>query len=159
MLFGELDLVEGHGADLNVAAGWTAMEEFAPRAAVMSAAAIAVTLMPEHENTADVVMGAALATRYATVRPFLALLGESKALDAASAEKRVLARVRGLSASSDRYDSHASPASTRPPTSGSTRPLRSLPGFSISAMPGRWSRLLFVGYEAGLLLFHVGFSL
>lgn len=43
-------------------------------------------------------MRAALATRYATVRPFLALLGESKALDAASAGKRVLAGVRGLPA-------------------------------------------------------------
>jgi hypothetical protein len=32
------------------------------------------------------------------VRPFLSLLGESKALDAASAGKRVLAGVRGLPA-------------------------------------------------------------
>lgn len=39
-------------------------------------------------------MRAALANRYATVRPFLSLLGESKALDAASAGKRVLARAR-----------------------------------------------------------------
>ncbi|MFI2355056.1 hypothetical protein ACH5AG_10295 [Streptomyces anulatus] len=54
--------------------------------------------MPEDENSAEVAMRAALANRYATVRPFLALLGESKALDAASAGKRVLAGVRGLPA-------------------------------------------------------------
>ncbi len=54
-----------------------------------------VTLVPEEENSAEIAMRAALANRYATVRPFLALLGESKALDAASAGKRVLAGVRG----------------------------------------------------------------
>ncbi|HEY3502767.1 MAG TPA: hypothetical protein VGN37_08320 [Actinocatenispora sp.] len=88
VLFEELELVEEHGTDLDVAALWAAVEEVAPRAAVTSAAATVVTLVPEDENTADVAMQAALATRYATVRPFLALLGESKALDAASAGKR-----------------------------------------------------------------------
>jgi TnpA family transposase len=98
VLFEELELVEEHGADLDAAALWAAMEEVAPRAAVMSAAATVVTLVPEDENSAEVAMRAALATRYATVRPFLALLGESKALDAASAGERVLAGVRGLPA-------------------------------------------------------------
>ncbi|WP_405846189.1 hypothetical protein OG211_00315 [Streptomyces niveus] len=54
--------------------------------------------MPEDEGSAEVTRRAALATRYATVRPFLSLLSESKALDAASAGKRVLAGVRGLPA-------------------------------------------------------------
>ncbi|MDO0929385.1 hypothetical protein QQY24_29725 [Streptomyces sp. TG1A-8] len=94
----ELELVEEHGADLDVAALWAALEEIAPRAAVTTAAATVVTLVPEDENSAEVTMRAALAIRYATVRPFLALLGESKALDAASAGKRVLAGVRGLPA-------------------------------------------------------------
>ncbi|GGV86285.1 transposase [Streptomyces gelaticus] len=98
VLFEELKLVEEQETDLDVAALWAAVEEVAPRAAVMSAAATVVTLVPEDENTADIAMRAALATRYATVRPFLALLGESKALDAASAGKRVLAGVRGLPA-------------------------------------------------------------
>ncbi|MEE1791366.1 hypothetical protein PUR28_11395 [Streptomyces sp. BE308] len=74
-----------------MAALWAAVEEVAPRATVVSAAATVVTLVPEDENSAEVAMRAALANRYATVRPFLALLGESKALDAASAGKRVLA--------------------------------------------------------------------
>nr|WP_143588558.1 hypothetical protein [Streptomyces albovinaceus] len=56
-----------------MAALWAAVEEAAPRAAVMSAAA---TLVPEDENSAEVAMRAALANRYDTERPFLALLGE-----------------------------------------------------------------------------------
>lgn len=89
---------EEQETDLDVAALWAAVEEVAPRAAVMTAAATVVTLVPEDENSAEVAMRAALASRYATVRPFLALLGESKALNAASAGKRVLAGVRGLPA-------------------------------------------------------------
>nr|WP_242641031.1 hypothetical protein [Streptomyces kasugaensis] len=74
------------------------MEEVAPRAAVLTAAATVVSLVPEDESSAEVAMRAALANRYATVRPFLSLLGEPKALDAASAGRRVLAGVRGLPA-------------------------------------------------------------
>jgi hypothetical protein len=64
----ELELVEEHGADLDVAALWAALEEVAPRAAVTTAAATVVTQVPEDENSAEVAMRAALATRYATVR-------------------------------------------------------------------------------------------
>ena len=46
VLFEELELVEEHGADLDVAALWAAVEEVAPRAAVMTAAATVVTLVP-----------------------------------------------------------------------------------------------------------------
>ncbi|CAL9644983.1 hypothetical protein SUDANB178_06416 [Streptomyces sp. enrichment culture] len=96
VLFEELELVEEHGADLDVAALWAAVEEAAPRAAVLTAAATVVSLVPEDKGSAEVAMRAALANRYATVRPFLALLGESKALDVASAGRRVLAGARGL---------------------------------------------------------------
>ncbi|MDW6066367.1 hypothetical protein SAZ11_62245 [Streptomyces sp. FXJ1.4098] len=74
---------------------------------MLSAAATVVTLVPEDEdedadededNDADeakdaagTAMRSALATRYATVKPFLALLGESKALSAATGGARVLA--------------------------------------------------------------------
>ncbi|MFF8382536.1 Tn3 family transposase [Streptomyces kanasensis] len=98
VLAGELEAVEEHGTDMDVAALWAALEEVAPRAAVMTAAATVVSLVPEDEGSAEVAMRAALATRYATVRPFLSLLGESKALDAASAGKRALAGVRSLPA-------------------------------------------------------------
>lgn len=83
VLFEELELVEEQEADLDVAALWAAVEEVAPRAAVITV----VSLVPEDENSAEVAMRAALANRYATVRPFRALLGESKALDAASAPR------------------------------------------------------------------------
>jgi hypothetical protein len=49
VLFEGLELVEERGADLHVAALWAALEDVAPRAAVMSAAATVVTLMPEDE--------------------------------------------------------------------------------------------------------------
>ncbi|WSQ70000.1 hypothetical protein OG463_00230 [Streptomyces xinghaiensis] len=55
------------------------VEEAAPRAAVMSAAAPVAALVPEDEDSAGVVMRAALTTRYNAVRPFLALPGEPKA--------------------------------------------------------------------------------
>ncbi|MFF4763356.1 Tn3 family transposase [Streptomyces sp. NPDC001292] len=98
VLFEELELVEAHGTDLDAAALWRAVEEVAPRAAVMSAAVLVVSLVPEDEDSAAVAMRAALATRYNTVRPFLSLLGESKALDAATGGKRVLAGVKRLPA-------------------------------------------------------------
>ncbi len=98
VLFEELELVETHDADLDTAALWAAVEEVAPRAAVMSAAALVVSLVPEDEGSADVAMRAALTNLYNTVRPFLALLGESKALQAAPPGARVLAKVQRLPA-------------------------------------------------------------
>ncbi|MEU9888763.1 hypothetical protein [Sphaerisporangium sp. NPDC051011] len=84
VLFEELELVEEHGADVDVAALWAAVEEVAPRAAVPIAAATVVSLVPEDEDSAEIAVRNALATRYNTVRPFLALLGESNALGAAA---------------------------------------------------------------------------
>ncbi|GAA3466279.1 hypothetical protein [Nonomuraea roseola] len=74
------------------------MEEVAPRAAVLPAAATVVSLVPEDEDSGEIAMRNALATRFNTVRPFLALLGESKALGAASGGKRILDGVRRLPA-------------------------------------------------------------
>lgn len=98
VLFEELELVETHGADLDTAALWRAVEEVAPRSAVMSAAALVVSLVPEDEDSAEVAMRAALTNRYNTVRPFLALLGETSALGAAPVGARVLAGVKRLPA-------------------------------------------------------------
>ncbi|MBB5934706.1 murein tripeptide amidase MpaA [Streptomyces zagrosensis] len=56
-----------------MAALCAASEEVAPRAAVMTAAATAVSLLPEDEGSAEAVMRAVLAPRYTTVRPFLSL--------------------------------------------------------------------------------------
>ncbi|MCT9093771.1 hypothetical protein N4G70_33630 [Streptomyces sp. ASQP_92] len=47
-------------------------------------------LVPEGEEAADAAVREKLGLRYNTVRPFLSLLGESKALDAALAGRRIL---------------------------------------------------------------------
>ncbi|GAA2593295.1 hypothetical protein GCM10010411_28010 [Actinomadura fulvescens] len=65
---------------------------------MMSATATVVALVPQDEDSAETATRSALATRYNTVKPFLALLGESKALSAATGGARVLAGVRGLPA-------------------------------------------------------------
>ena len=72
---------------MDVAALWRAVEEVAPRAALSSAAAMVISLVPQDEDSAETAMRAALATRYNTVQPFLALLGESKALRGAPAAR------------------------------------------------------------------------
>ncbi|WTW33802.1 hypothetical protein OG933_06960 [Streptomyces sp. NBC_00016] len=58
--------------------------------------------MPEDDGTAETALRGALALRYNTVRPFLSLLGESKALDAAPAGRRILTGVQRLPALSRR---------------------------------------------------------
>src|SRR5664280_2502847 len=94
-----LDLLaaaEGPGGRLDVAALWTAIENVAPRAVVVEAIGLVEELVPDDDGSADSAMRAALAGRYNTVRPFLALLGESTALHAAPGGERVLAAVRAL---------------------------------------------------------------
>ncbi|MDX3226004.1 Tn3 family transposase [Streptomyces sp. ME19-01-6] len=49
----ELELVEEHGADLDVAALWAALEEIAPRAAMTTAAATVVTPLLQVVNPVD----------------------------------------------------------------------------------------------------------
>lgn len=92
----ELDLVAEHDADLDVAALWAAVEEAVPRTAVAGAVATVEALAPEDDGSAEAAMREKLGLRYNTVRPFLSLLGESEALDAAPAGRRVLKAVRRL---------------------------------------------------------------
>jgi len=75
----ELELIEQTGCDVDVAALWAALEEVAPRAALSSAASVVVSLVPEGDDTAETALRSALALRHNTVKPFLSLLGESKA--------------------------------------------------------------------------------
>ncbi|MFJ9703499.1 hypothetical protein [Streptomyces fradiae] len=69
-----------------------------PRTAVAGAVAIVEALVPEDDGSAEAAMREKLALRYNTVRPFPSLLGESDALDAAPAGRRVLKAVRRLPA-------------------------------------------------------------
>jgi hypothetical protein len=98
----ELELIEQTGCEVDVAALWAALEEVAPRAALSSAATVVVSLVPEDDNTAETALRSALALRYNTVKSFLSLLGESKALDAAPAGRRILSGVQRLPALSRR---------------------------------------------------------
>ncbi|MGA5578397.1 Tn3 family transposase [Streptomyces koyangensis] len=98
----ELELIEETGCDVDVKALWAALEEVAPRAALSSAAATVVNLVPEGNDTAETAMRNALALRYNTVKPFLTLLGETSALGAATNGKRILTGVKRLPALSRR---------------------------------------------------------
>nr|WP_229885650.1 DUF4158 domain-containing protein [Streptomyces tanashiensis] len=98
----ELELIEQTGCDVDVSALWRALEVVAPRAALSSAAVTVVSLVPEDDDTAETALRSALALRYNTVKPFLSLLGESKALDAAPGGRRILTGVQRLPALSRR---------------------------------------------------------
>jgi TnpA family transposase len=96
--YSELELIEQTGCDVDVGALWRALEEVAPRAALSSAAVTVVSLVPEGDDTAETALRSTLALRYNTVKPFLSLLGESKALDAAPGGRRILTGVQRLPA-------------------------------------------------------------
>ena len=94
-----LDLLaaaEDSGQGLDVAALWSAVERVAPRAVVADAIDLVDELVPDDDGSAESAMRVALVSRYNTVRPFLALLGESAALHAAPGGERILAAVRSL---------------------------------------------------------------
>lgn len=86
----ELELVAEHEADLDIAALWAAVEEAVPCTTVAGAVATVEALVPEDDGSAEAAMREKLALRYNTVRPFLSLLGESDALGAAPAGRRIL---------------------------------------------------------------------
>ncbi|WP_407670159.1 DUF4158 domain-containing protein [Nonomuraea solani] len=100
VLVEQLDLVAEVGADLDVAALWTAVAYQAgvSKEQVLAALGQVEELVPEEDGdgSAEAALRAALADKYNTVRPFLKLLGESKALGAAAGGRQVLAAVRCL---------------------------------------------------------------
>lgn len=102
VLCGELGLVEEHGTDLDVAALWRAVESVAPRDEVNAAAATVEETGPARGRRGRGCGRALPASPYNTVRPFLALLGESRALGAASGGRRVPTAVHKLPALSRR---------------------------------------------------------
>ncbi len=96
VLLDQLEQVEQHEANLDVAALWAAVEEVASRQTVIGALSQVEQLVPADDGAADIAMRAELVGRYNTVRPFLGLLGESSALGAATGGRRVLAAVKTL---------------------------------------------------------------
>ncbi len=98
----KLESIEESGGDVDVAALWRALEEIAPRSVMSGAAATVVTLVPQDGDSAQSALRGALALRYNTVKPFLSLLGETPALEAATGGVRILAGVKKLPALSRR---------------------------------------------------------
>ncbi|MGP3932136.1 hypothetical protein [Nonomuraea sp. KM88] len=98
VLVEQLDLVAEVDADLDVAALWTAVaaQAGASKEQVLAALESVEELVPEDDGSAEAALRAALVDKYNTVRPFLKLLGESKALGAAAGGRKVLAAVRRL---------------------------------------------------------------
>ncbi|MBE1559786.1 TnpA family transposase [Nonomuraea africana] len=98
VLVEQLDLVAEVNADLDVAALWTAVaaQAGASKEQVLAALESVEELVSEDDGAAEAALRAALVDKYNTVRPFLKLLGESKALGAASGGRKVLAAVRRL---------------------------------------------------------------
>jgi TnpA family transposase len=94
----QLDLVAETNADLDPAALWKAVAELTGKSKEQVLAALdeVEVLVPEDDGAADAAMRSALADKYNTVRPFLKLLGESKALAAAPGGARLLKAVRTL---------------------------------------------------------------
>ncbi|MCA2229749.1 hypothetical protein [Nonomuraea aurantiaca] len=99
VLVERLHLVEETQIDLDVAALWKAVETVASREQVHQALEqVEAMIGDEEDDGGDSVMRRTLAERHNTVRPFLALLGESAARGAASGGRRVLAAVKRLPA-------------------------------------------------------------
>jgi len=95
----QLDLIAESATDFDPGAMWRALEtEIGPRAEIEAASKLAAEMIGPGDDEAEAEMRRLLATRYNTVRPFLSLLGESPALGAASAGKRILEAVRRLPA-------------------------------------------------------------
>ncbi len=95
-LLEQLAAAEASTGPVDVASLWSALEAVAPRIVVAEAIEIVEELVPDDGGSAEAAMRAALAGRYNTVRPFLNLLGESVALQAAPGGERILAAVRRL---------------------------------------------------------------
>ncbi len=97
VLAAQLDLVAETNADLDPAAVWNAVADQtgATKQQVLAALAEVEVLVPEDDGAAEAARSA-LADKYNTVRPFLKLLGESRALAAAPGGVRLLKAVRAV---------------------------------------------------------------
>lgn len=96
MLIEQLRTMEEAGAPLDVSSLWRAVETVATRETLAKALHQVKQLVPDGDGGAEAETRDVLARRYNTVRPFLSLLGESRALGAAARGNRVLAAVKKL---------------------------------------------------------------
>ncbi|MFP3700042.1 hypothetical protein SB758_31685, partial [Burkholderia sp. SIMBA_013] len=73
-LLAALDAARSDGNGLDMAATWGSLERFAPKEQILGAVATVTELVPDDDGSAETSMRVALAEKYRTVRPFLALL-------------------------------------------------------------------------------------
>jgi TnpA family transposase len=92
-----LELADAGGAAaLDPAQAWSRLQAAVPRERLAAAVAAVDELAPDADDDADAGQRAELVKRYATVRPFLAMLADVVPLAATDAGQPVLAAVRGL---------------------------------------------------------------
>ncbi len=92
-----LDEASGSGT-LDVAATRAALGEIASSGEIAEAVATVHRLVPDDDPSIDAATRVAVAERYRTVRPFLAVLSESPVLKSTASGARLLDAVRGLAA-------------------------------------------------------------
>jgi len=95
-LFTALYAATARNSQVEVSTLWAAIEKVAAREKIATAAASVTELVSDDLGGADSALRLVLAQRYRTVRPFLPMLGESPALQAAAGGVVVLAAVRRL---------------------------------------------------------------
>lgn len=95
-LIAVLDASASEDSVLDAASLWGLLEEVVPKNQIVAAVETVTELVPDDDGSAEVATRVALAERYRTVRPFLALLAETSSLAASPAGEAVLIAVKAL---------------------------------------------------------------
>ncbi len=91
-----LDAAGSGEAALDVSTVWESLERLAPRNQILDAVTTVTELVPDDDGSAETAMRVALAEKYRTVRPFLALLAGTGSLAASPAGGPILETVKML---------------------------------------------------------------
>ncbi len=91
-----LDAAASENGLLNAATLWDSLEELVPKDQIVAAVETVTELVPDDDGSTEAAIRVALAERYRTVRPFLALLAETSSPAASPAGEAVLIAVKGL---------------------------------------------------------------
>ena len=91
-----LDAVAAGDAGLDAGVVWASLDRVASRAQILDAVTIVTELVPDDDGSAETATRVALAEKYRTVRPFLALLSGTGSLAASPAGEIILAAVKVL---------------------------------------------------------------
>lgn len=95
-LFTALDTAVSGGFELDVTAVWGSLGRFASKEKILEAVTTVTELVPDDDGSVETAMRVALAEKYRTVRPILALLAGTRSLAASPAGEPILAAVKML---------------------------------------------------------------